>query len=504
MILPASSHFIALCQSQIYLLSRSLGATSAVIYLAERTAGRPNPTLIPVVAYPEQPEAWGAVDWQQATGTRLLPGAQLADPTTDAQSALSRPDAIASGAIPSTWLEEGGALGSGPVSASSVRSGQEAVASAQAPSLTSELASEHQMVLPLAHEGIVLGVLVSAREGLPWQLEERQQAERIADTLTLARVMDQRGQWLEQRLHHKQLTQSYQSETFHDLIHQFRNPLTAMRTFGKLLLKRMQSGDANRSIAEGIVRESERLQDLIQHFDEAVAVGDADLQTDERSPESEVLALPAAVPAPLSLPKLLTSTQAETPLDQIYSGERSGALGAGLRLELLQWIDVLKPLLISADAVAQEKQITVSVAIPADLPAVWADRGALREVMSNLLDNALKYSPWGALVWVQAGLFREQGPQTLQGVAVGDTGPGIPASDQARIFERHYRGVQTQGNIPGTGLGLAIAHDLIHDMGGQINLLSPASISGLAPDPKPGTPAGPGTMFIVWLPQSSA
>ncbi|HEY9735441.1 MAG TPA: hypothetical protein V6D06_04130, partial [Trichocoleus sp.] len=82
MILPASSEFIALCQSQVHLLSRSLGATSTVIYLAERTAGHPNPTLIPVVAYPEQPEAWGAVDWQQATGVNLLPGGQTTEPET--------------------------------------------------------------------------------------------------------------------------------------------------------------------------------------------------------------------------------------------------------------------------------------------------------------------------------------------------------------------------------------------------------------------------------------
>jgi signal transduction histidine kinase len=105
----------------------------------------------------------------------------------------------------------------------------------------------------------------------------------------------------------------------------------------------------------------------------------------------------------------------------------------------------------------------------------------LREVISNLLDNALKYSPAGATVWVRAGLFQESVPP-LQGVAIGDTGPGIPQADQARIFERHYRGVQATGTIAGTGLGLAIAHDLVKDMGGRIDLLSPAHLSGLVPE----------------------
>ena len=122
------------------------------------------------------------------------------------------------------------------------------------------------LILPLAHEGIVLGVMVSTREVPPWNREDYQQAERVAKSLAIACVMDQRNQWLQNQLQQRQFTQADQSQTFHDLLHQFRNPLTALQTFGKLLLKRMQSDDPNRTIAEGIVRESGRLRDLAQNL----------------------------------------------------------------------------------------------------------------------------------------------------------------------------------------------------------------------------------------------
>ncbi|HEY9880513.1 MAG TPA: GAF domain-containing sensor histidine kinase [Leptolyngbyaceae cyanobacterium] len=478
MILPASPEFIDLCQSQAYLLAQALNATSTAIYLAERSAGHPSPTLIPIVVHPELSANWAAMDWPVAAAIGLLPeaGSQAA-PTvetsnTDLPSETAQDSAFSiadkAGVVPpANWL-------------SGHQSGL----------------SEHQMVLPLAHEGLVLGVLVSTREGKPWQREERQQAEQVAHTLTLARVLDQRGQWFEQRLHQKQLTQSHQSETMHDLLHQFRNPLTALRTFGKLLLKRMQSEDANHPIAEGIVRESERLQDLIQHFDEAVAVGDADIQEGDQPPSSAILALPAADQRALPM----STTRSQSSPDPDFGPTPGSHLGAILAARSVQIAEILRPLLISADAVAQEKQIQVSAEIPDDLPPVWADHGALREVVSNLLDNALKYSPPKAQVWVRAGLFREEAGNTYQGIAVGDTGPGIPSADQSHIFERHYRGVQAVGSIPGTGLGLAIAYDLVRDMSGQLNLLSPASLSGLVPDTQ-NTATGPGTVFIIWLPQ---
>ncbi|MFO5527217.1 MAG: sensor histidine kinase, partial [Cuspidothrix sp.] len=82
----------------------------------------------------------------------------------------------------------------------------------------------------------------------------------------------------------------------------------------------------------------------------------------------------------------------------------------------------------------------------------------------------------------------------FQGIAISDTGPGIPLEDLAHLGERHYRGVQAKTEIPGTGLGLAIAKQLIAEMQGDIEVFSPAikSVSTI--------PHRPGTTFIIWLP----
>ncbi|NJL45515.1 MAG: GAF domain-containing sensor histidine kinase [Leptolyngbyaceae cyanobacterium SM2_3_12] len=349
------------------------------------------------------------------------------------------------------------------------------------------------MVLPLAHEGIVLGVLVSSRDAPPWSQEEQRQAEQVANTLALACIMDRRGQWLQQQLQQRQLNQTDQSETFHDLLHQFRNPLTALQTFGKLLVKRMPTDDPNQPIAEGIVRESRRLEDLAQYFDNAVAEGDEALQTASLTPSIAGLLSPGTTPQP-SLPIDSTSVSSATPED----GQGHG-LGHALRVVPGQLAAVVNPLLRSTAALAQDRELYLEQDIPADLPEVWLDPEALGEVISNLLDNALKYSPAKTLIWVTGGLVQQIDGQFFQGIAVGDSGMGIPPEDQPHIFERHYRGIQTEGEIAGTGLGLAIVQELVQGMGGHIDLISPVQVEQWVNTPLTGLARGPGTLFMVWL-----
>ncbi|MEO0769108.1 MAG: ATP-binding protein, partial [Cyanobacteria bacterium J06649_4] len=92
-----------------------------------------------------------------------------------------------------------------------------------------------------------------------------------------------------------------------------------------------------------------------------------------------------------------------------------------------------------------------------------------------------------------------------QGIVVGDTGPGIPPADLEHLFERNYRGVQAEGDIPGTGLGLAIAQTLMREMQGYIEVISPAvgtpwmPVSALQNPESEANCVGPGSAFIVWL-----
>ncbi len=125
------------------------------------------------------------------------------------------------------------------------------------------------------------------------------------------------------------------------------------------------------------------------------------------------------------------------------------------------------------------------------MPLVRANVKALQEVLSNIIDNALKYTPAGGKILIQVG----QEKDNLQGIAISDTGPGIPPEDLEHIGERHYRGVQAQTEIPGSGLGLAIAKQLIEQMQGKIEVFSPAINSTIE------SPKTPGTTFIIWLPE---
>jgi signal transduction histidine kinase len=111
---------------------------------------------------------------------------------------------------------------------------------------------------------------------------------------------------------------------------------------------------------------------------------------------------------------------------------------------------------------------------------VLANPTALREVLNNPIDNALKYTPAGGKVEISVILVPHHQPPQLQ-ISIRDNGLGIPATDLPRLFERNFRGVQARGTIPGTGLGLAIARELIHQMHGEIHVFSPP------PDREKGT-----------------
>jgi two-component system phosphate regulon sensor histidine kinase PhoR len=113
---------------------------------------------------------------------------------------------------------------------------------------------------------------------------------------------------------------------------------------------------------------------------------------------------------------------------------------------------------------AGRKGIDFDADIPADLPAVRGDARLLREVLQNLLDNAVQYTPPGGKVQVQTAT----GPREVT-ITVADTGIGIPIADQERIFERFYRiDAARSREEGGTGLGLSIARHIVETLGGRL------------------------------------
>jgi signal transduction histidine kinase len=109
----------------------------------------------------------------------------------------------------------------------------------------------------------------------------------------------------------------------------------------------------------------------------------------------------------------------------------------------------------------------------------------LRQVLNNLIDNAVKYTPSGGRVVVDIAVDNEQGQVELR---VSDTGPGISPVEQQHIFERFYRAESSRyrsSGVGGTGLGLSICQSVVHNHGGEISFVSEL---------------GQGTTFTVMLP----
>ncbi len=113
---------------------------------------------------------------------------------------------------------------------------------------------------------------------------------------------------------------------------------------------------------------------------------------------------------------------------------------------------------------AVEKDLRLSVNLGKKLPEIAGDRRRLTEVLQNLIDNAIQYTPAGGQIMVSAETSNSEVVFT-----VSDTGIGIPVADQPRIFERFYRvDVARSREVGGTGLGLSIAKHLMEAHGGRL------------------------------------
>ena len=431
-----SPEFVTLCQAQSRLVQQGFQVDWCGVYLTRSrgvaTASQgevEEPELIPIVVYPSS-EATSYASSPLITLTRQ----QRDNPLTLPGLLLSVQDSV------ETWDSE---------------------------EILPYSSGDHpQLVFPLVYQEVMLGVLVTGRESAPWQSEEVAQLENIARTLAIACFLDQQKSWYLTQLRQQQMRREWERDHLDDLFHQLRNPLTALRTFSKLLLKRFWGDDKTQGVIEGIGRESYHLQELLQAFEEDLARSDEEIVV----PTWETETLPANVLAPVSAFLLPSST---LPLSSVDLGT------------------VLGLILSSVEAIAQEKQIQLNTIISDNLSPIVGNAAALREIFSNLIDNALKYTPSKGKVRVTMGLISSTGTHQWQGVEIADTGYGIPQKDQDHIFERHYRGIQAEGDIPGTGLGLAIVKELVEKMRGKIEISSPNYLSLDS--------QYPGTTVTIWF-----
>ncbi|MFO7767627.1 MAG: ATP-binding protein [bacterium] len=197
-----------------------------------------------------------------------------------------------------------------------------------------------------------------------------------------------------------------------DASHELRSPLTAIRGTLEVGLRRSRSEEEYRRIMGDVLEEVDTMQALV----------------------NDLLVLARQDVGVLKLQEQSTS------LDDL--------IGAA--------VDVIRP---SAEA----KDITLRVRAVGD--EVKGDRGMLRRVLVNLLDNAVRYGPAGSEI--EAGGELEGGRYRLW---VEDQGPGVPERDRERIFERFYRADPARTAGEGSGLGLALSRAIVRAHGGRIRV----------------------------------
>ena len=141
---------------------------------------------------------------------------------------------------------------------------------------------------------------------------------------------------------------------------------------------------------------------------------------------------------------------------------------------------------------SSQSQVSLRFSAADDLPALVGDPERLAQVFANLVENAFKYTPGGGEIILSA-----QSSGNMVEVSVADTGPGIPAEQLPRIFERFYQTdkSRTRGSGGGVGLGLAIAREIIQAHGGTIS-----ATNRNAPDAPRWAQAAQGSVFVVRLP----
>ncbi len=224
----------------------------------------------------------------------------------------------------------------------------------------------------------------------------------------------QLGEALNEMAHRVQVSQNSQRDFIANVSHELKTPLTSIQGFAQAILDgAAQTPEALQQAASVIFNEAGRMHRLVLDLLALARLegGTADLER-----------------APVDLPVLLSSI-----------------------------IDRFK---------VQSEQAQVKLELgPAPATTIIGDGDRLSQVFTNLVDNALKFTPAGGQVWVSTSVVDGNAV-----VRVQDTGIGIAAEDQKRIFERFYQVDKSRpgGGRRGVGLGLAIASQIVHAHGGRI------------------------------------
>lgn len=239
----------------------------------------------------------------------------------------------------------------------------------------------------------------------------------VACLVTLHDITDRRRALAELEQTRQQQMQ-IKDQFLSNVSHEFRSPLTAIYQFITILLDGL-AGELNPEQHEYLGIVLKNVDQLRTMIDELMEINRA--QIGKLSVE----------PQPISLAKLIDET------------------------------------LSSLRASTAAKGITLSAEVPRDLPPAYADPQRVRQVLINLIENGVKFTPENGMITVRAQVSNED--SNFLCVAVADTGCGISPDESEKIFERLYQAKNTvQASRKGLGLGLYICKELVSHQGGRI------------------------------------
>jgi signal transduction histidine kinase len=221
-----------------------------------------------------------------------------------------------------------------------------------------------------------------------------------------------------------------QSDLIAEFVHELRNPLASINTASYLLLRPEISPEQSHQIISNIQSETMRLTTLTSSFLDLARLESGRVQFHKSS-----------FPIKAAFEECQSVMQAK----------------------------------------AGENRVTLLVDVPADMPDIQADRDKLKQVILNLVSNAIKYNRPGGKVIMRASMS-----DTEWSIFVDDTGLGIPESDLPNMFQKFYRVRAVESKVMGTGLGLSICKGIIQGHGGRIEVQSKL---------------GEGTRFSVHIPR---
>lgn len=374
--------------------------------------------------------------------------------------------------------------------------------------------------VPLFFGSQTVGVLLvwpsvhAKREGASvWTEQDRQQVSRAAQSLSLALSMDKERSALQEQT-------DYFRETLSNSLHQVKNPLQALRTYGKLLQQRIANsedevaGRAPKSLlhlAQQLSVQSDRVVDLLLPMDDLVDGGPPLYllnpsepqyhaltkwqgnnetaittdgwanQTEEFSNSKERHSIPkqdASADSSRRQPNTNSAKQEEAATP--WSSTTTSSSSSAVEVEMSFIPDVLEPILSGFEVIASERGIDFQVVQQNDeLPGVTVSPTCLQEAVSNVIDNAFKYA---VLPKPDSGFTRNPSPRVCvrlsanekplaPGVTilVQDNGPGIRKEELEDVFQRGFRSESTSA-VEGSGIGLDISRSLISRMGGLIEV----------------------------------